>query len=633
MKRLGTRTLLLLALTAITLPGGAAADQSSQPTAPAAGHLSIGRAHSCVVLSSLVRCWGFGGNGRLGNGTATIGDDETPGTAAPAGVGPVKAISAGDGHTCAILTDDTVRCWGFGGNGRLGYGNVDNIGDDEPPGAGGPVDLGGHKARAISAGGSHTCAVLDDNTVRCWGYGATGQLGYGVTTEFEPGVFVGIDVGDNETPGSRPPVELGAGRTATAITAGENHTCAILDNGTVKCWGYATYGQLGYGNGTWIGDDETPASAGPVNLGGQQAKAISAGGQHTCAVLDGGTVRCWGTGTNGQLGYGNRTPIGDDEPVASAGPVDLGPRAAQAISAGREHTCALLDDSSVRCWGSNEFGQLGYGNRTPIGDDETPAAAPAVALGGPAIAVDASWEHTCAQLQSLSVRCWGYGANGRLGLCTEASLGDDEAPTAANPVDLGGGEGCWTPTVRAADTATPPPPGPPTAAADVPAPAAPATPPDPQADEDARALALRSCMRTAAARRTKTARARARRACLTRHGRTPGRVPRVRARARSRTKVELTFNAVGSDGRRPPAAHTYLIRQSLRPIRSARSFSRAPALCRGSCRFDVSRVGTKITLTVTGLRPRTTYYYAIAARDNVSGRLGPRSATARIRTR
>ncbi|HEV2784976.1 MAG TPA: fibronectin type III domain-containing protein, partial [Solirubrobacteraceae bacterium] len=95
----------------------------------------------------------------------------------------------------------------------------------------------------------------------------------------------------------------------------------------------------------------------------------------------------------------------------------------------------------------------------------------------------------------------------------------------------------------------------------------------------------------------------------------------------------LTFDAPGSDGRNAPAARAYLIRQSLRPMRSARQFARAPSLCAGSCRFAQPDVGGRMTLTITGLRPRTTYYYAVAARDNVSNVPGPRSATVRVRTR
>ena len=217
--------------------------------------------------------------------------------AAPLGTARVAAtrIDAGDLHTCAVLEDASLRCWGNGAVGQLGYGNTDTIGDDETPG--GPVDIGaGRTATALAAGGDHTCAALDDGSVRCWGFGTLGQLGYGNTDT----------IGDDETPRSAGPVDLGAGRTATAITTGANHTCAILDDASVRCWGAGFAGQLGYGNTDTIGDDETPGAAGAVDLGaGRTATAITTGANHTCAILDDASARCWGAGGFGRLGFGN----------------------------------------------------------------------------------------------------------------------------------------------------------------------------------------------------------------------------------------------------------------------------------------------------------------------------------------
>ena len=149
------------------------------------------------------------------------------------------------------------------------------------------------------------------------------------------------NIGDNETPGSVAPVDLGPGRTATAISAGDHHTCVVLDDGAVRCWGK--------------GPD------GPVDLGpGARATAVDAGSVHTCALLDDGTVRCWGKAVDGVLGYGNLNDIGDNESPGTAGPVDLGAgRHGTAITAGSGHTCAALDDGRIRCWGSDEWGATG----------------------------------------------------------------------------------------------------------------------------------------------------------------------------------------------------------------------------------------------------------------------------------
>jgi Regulator of chromosome condensation (RCC1) repeat len=129
---------------------------------------------------------------------------------------------------------------------------------------------------------------------------------------------------------------------------------------------------LGYGNEITIGDNETPASAGDIDVGGM-AVSITAGQFHTCALLDTGAVRCWGSSfSDGALGYGNINTIGDNETPASAGDVPLG-GVAVSITVGAGHTCALLDTSAVRCWGYG--GPLGYGNINTIGDNETPASA------------------------------------------------------------------------------------------------------------------------------------------------------------------------------------------------------------------------------------------------------------------
>ena len=143
------------------------------------------------------------------------------------------AISAARQHTCALLDDQTVKCWGRNDSGKLGRGGTNTPGRPAmTPDTVAPVNLGpGRTAKAISAGGTHTCALLDDRSVRCWGEAGAGQLGYGNTE----------DIGDDETPGSAGPVDVGAGRTVAAISAGDVHTCARLDDGSVRCWGFGAF--------------------------------------------------------------------------------------------------------------------------------------------------------------------------------------------------------------------------------------------------------------------------------------------------------------------------------------------------------------------------------------------------------
>ncbi len=633
----------MLVTLSCVLPASAVAERASEPAETAAGRIDVGALHTCAIQEGgSVRCWGYGPEGELGYPLmSTVGDDETPGSVGPVNVGAGRTatqIAVGDFHTCALLDDGTVRCWGFGADGRLGYGNTQNIGDNETPGMAGPVNLGaGRTAVAITAGSGHTCAVLDDGAVRCWGFGEDFRLGRN-----DPG-----SIGDDESPGSVAPVNLD--RDAVALSAGLNHTCATLDDGAVRCWGLGRNGQLGYGDTRTVGDPMIAVDSmgnsttrPPVILGvGRTAAALSAGGEETCAVLDDGNVRCWGYGGFGRLGYGNFDTMGDNEHPGSAGPVNIGAgRTAKAVSVGDGSVCARLDDGSLRCWGLGGYGALGYGNRNDIGDTETPNTVGPVHLGTgrSALAVSVGRFHTCARLDDGSVRCWGLGDNGLLGYCSAQSIGDDETPAAAGPVDLGAG---------GASCVTQPTPDPPPAATGTPATGPPVTvlPEDPLASpppgdatispfaaDALRASGLRTCL-AAAQRRARRRRSSARRKCLRRFGRTPGRVTGLRARALSGRQIELRFAAPGTDGGNSPPAVAYLVKQSPRPIRSRRAFDAAHSLCRGSCRFAVQRVGEEVTLTVTDLRPRTAYAYAIVARDNVTARRGPRSRTVSVRTR
>jgi len=227
------------------------------------------------------------------------------------------------------------------------------------------INLGtGRTATAIAAGAYYSCAILDNASVKCWGDNTYGQLGIDNTTDM------------GKTSGSMAQltgINLGTGRTATAISAGDYHTCALLDNASVKCWGRNYYGELGIDNTTQMGDNTGEMAVLPVvNLGtGRTATAIAAGDYHTCALLDNASVKCWGYNGYGQLGIDNTTHMGDNSSEMAVLPsINLGTgRTATAISAGVYHTCALLDNASVKCWGWNNYGQLGIDNNTQMGDD------------------------------------------------------------------------------------------------------------------------------------------------------------------------------------------------------------------------------------------------------------------------
>ena len=390
--------------------------------------LALGSDFTCARFDSgQVKCWGHGASGRLGYGNLdSIGDDETPAAVGFVDLGGAAAESviAGASHACAALDDGTLRCWGAAGSGQLGYGSMVPVGDTEAVSSVDPVAFGeGVTTVGTGDGALHSCAVLASGDVKCWGQAANGKLGIvGQTT----------NIGDNEPLSATPTTDVG--QTVTALVSGQAHTCARTDLGTVRCWGSNASGALGYGNAETIGDDETPASAGDVALT-DLVSDIAAGWTHNCAVLEEGEVQCWGRGNDGRLGYGNTAYVGFAQTPADVGTVSLdGP--ARQVTAGIGHSCALLDDNTVQCWGFGAFGQLGYGNTDSIGDDELPSDAGVVPLDTEVRFVAAGGYHSCAITTGGTVRCWGEGTHGRLGYGNEDDLGDDESLTTLADVPL-----------------------------------------------------------------------------------------------------------------------------------------------------------------------------------------------------
>ncbi len=407
-------------------PGPAGSDERTLLTLavlagrpPAVKQLVSGALHSCVLWDNgTVRCWGESRFGQLGYGnTNSIGDNEPASSGGDVQLGgPVVQLSAGFFNTCALLHSGEVRC--FGRHTATAPGGPDHVGDNELPNSVAPIDIGGTVTQ-ITSGGVHNCALLSTGAVRCWGDGANGVLGYGNTNFVSSPAQAG---------------DVNVGGQVARIDAGTNGTCALLTGGTVRCWGDGFSGQPGYLNANDVGDDETPAAVGDVNVGGT-VKDIQVGHFHTCALLDGGAVRCWGYGLNGRLGYANTNTIGDDETPASAGNVDLGGTTVH-LNAGIHHTCVILDGGAVRCWGWGDTGRPGYGNTNNIGDNETPASAGNVDLGAAAVQVALGQGHTCALLADGRVRCWGRNAEGQLGVGNTTVIGDDETPASGGFVSL-----------------------------------------------------------------------------------------------------------------------------------------------------------------------------------------------------
>jgi alpha-tubulin suppressor-like RCC1 family protein len=419
--------------------GGCPAEQCCRlaaqiPEGPGVFSVSTGNRYTCaVVTGGAIRCWGGNLQGQLGYGhLQTIGDDEFPYLSGDVELGePAVQVVTGAGHTCALLATGAVRCWGDAGAGKLGFGDYQrakwiaeelegrtvDVGDDETARHAPRVELGA-PALQLAAGGTFTCALLATGAVRCWGDNGDGRLG--VPESIHTG-----DIGDKVLPACAPPVDLGG--PATFIASGQLHTCAILRGGNVRCFGEGSYGRLGYGNTADVGKDDVPAAAGDVELNGA-AVSLSAGPRHTCAVLDSGLLRCWGEGNSLKLGFDESFNLGDVRTPELEPPLDLG-RRVQQVAAGNSHTCALLDNGLVRCWGSHVVGQVGapVSNSSPL---PLSRAAAGIQLGGLATQIDARSDHTCAVLENRELVCWGDNSAGALGYGNTAQVPETLVPAA-----------------------------------------------------------------------------------------------------------------------------------------------------------------------------------------------------------
>lgn len=398
--------------------------------------LALGGVHSCVLIEQgRIRCWGNNGTGQIGYGpgvVGNIGDDEPASSAGDLPLPAAVNIEAGGAHTCAVFENGDVRCWGFNTSGQLGLGSsavVTAIGDDETLESLAKVELIA-PVNGLGLGVLQSC-VRVSGQLRCWGSGAFGQLGLAALA----------NIGDNELPLDVPAVMLGGEPVALAI--GGYHGCAILATGSLRCWGRNDTGQLGLGNAAHLGDNEHPLTAPevtaiPPSLPPETTILdIVAGLSHTCMLLSTGDVICWGAGNLGQLGQANNQAWGDAlaETPANLSPIQLG-GPALALAAGYLHTCALLEGGTVRCWGSSDSGQLGNGDEEPVGLTNVPTDRPAVTLAGPVIGIAAGGAHTCVVFEDQQVGCWGSNEYGQLGYGIAETIGDDELPMVAGFVEV-----------------------------------------------------------------------------------------------------------------------------------------------------------------------------------------------------
>ena len=386
----------------------------------------------------------------------------------------VDQIDTSGSHTCSLnfkassnppLEAGYVKCWGLNDKGQLGYGDKKNRGDGKaasitisqlPDVDVDPTD-DQHLTEFIATGGQHTCALLKNKCIKCWGSNEFGQLGYADKSN---------DIGDanSEMGGNLGPVG-GAAFKVKTIATGSAHTCSITEPTTEQkakahCWGQNDQGQLGQGDTTDRTEPNniTPIDIHPVDPTKTAAendeflpKHIAAGAKHTCVVLENDCVKCWGGNQHGQLGYGDTDNRGDDS-TANNGAGDMGGNLppvggdtfkVKTLVTGDWHNCAIMNDDSVQCWGWNDKGQLGVdASTTPhIGNaknaqdkvDFIP-----VDLGGKtAKSITAGAKHTCVTLNDDSTKCWGLNQSGQLGQGNTNDI-DDPKSLQAIPIETSG---------------------------------------------------------------------------------------------------------------------------------------------------------------------------------------------------
>jgi alpha-tubulin suppressor-like RCC1 family protein len=393
--------------------------------------VSAGLYHSCSIsLSGSASCWGENGNGELGIGSLAPSSVPTPVASRTA------QISAGAYHTCRARGDGQVECFGYADLGQVG-----------PAAAGNqtvPIEvtgLGRLKTGPLLAGHyTHNCGLPGDGTLLCWGsndgFASGGTASNYMVPTVVPGVTDAVALGTGDLfhcvldvagrvwcMGANDYGQLGQGTIdsalhppgrvlgisgATALAVGTNHACAVLGDGTVRCWGANFYGQMG--DGSWS-TRATPVAV----LGATRIKSIESWSYFTCGVSVSGQVFCWGENSYAQRGNSSTVTTNTGNWVPSLDSVI-------SVATGFTHTCALKSNGELSCWGSNEQGELGNGVTSG------PVYAPTLVMGN-TVAVSAGWRSTCSITANGLPYCWGQNFYGQLGFGYRTLTGGVLTPT------------------------------------------------------------------------------------------------------------------------------------------------------------------------------------------------------------
>ena len=329
---------------------------------------------------------GGGGGGNPDNDSGDPGNVDGGGEnttdSGPGAAPPTVQVVGGFDHTCAKSKNGVLKCWGSNTLGQVGNGIGTFPDGGDPPNVITPssVSMAGTDIVGIGNGLNHTCAIKSDHSLVCWGYNYSGQLGDG-----------------KKVPQSATPIAVSGVSNVVQVAGGIVFTCAVISGGSVKCWGDNGHGQLG--NGT---NSATTAIVDVKNL--NDAVEVAVGSYHACALRAGGTVSCWGMNTAGQLGNGKT--------MDAYTPTDVGVSQGMHVAAGFNFSCALKTTGQIMCWGGNDYGQLGNGAST-----SAPTPTPAVVTGiQDAVSIGAGTNHACAVRKSGAVACWGLNDDGQLGI-------------------------------------------------------------------------------------------------------------------------------------------------------------------------------------------------------------------------
>jgi Tol biopolymer transport system component len=341
--------------------------------------ITAGAYHTCALTThGEIRCWGANSFGQLGDGSTNPSNSPLQVNEALRGF---TAVSAGSVHTCGLTDAGGVKCWGANGYGQLGNHSTSNsyipVNVEYFPG----------RIRSISAGENHTCAVTMEGGAYCWGEGDHGELGNGFTTS-----------------SSYPQTVYGLSEGVLSISAGSYHTCALITGGAVKCWGWNFLGQLG--NGTNVDHSVLPVDVSGLSNG---VAALSAGGFFTCAQMDAGPVKCWGANDHGQTGDGT-TIHPRSSPVVTLG---LGNEVSLFGTSDTAHSCAFTPGTGIKCWGFNRKGQLG--DFTTV-DSSIPVDVIGLDHEIEISELVGGTYHSCALRSNSTVLCWGGNEYGQLGV-------------------------------------------------------------------------------------------------------------------------------------------------------------------------------------------------------------------------